>query len=136
MNALWRFVIHFLAPLLLPVRRAGMTHPDSVTLRKLPCNKCWAQPALRASARRATVAVGNICRLFNACPNLHASRAAACLAVLMLALLGQQRARGAQIYAWGENGSGQCNVPAGIDFVAIDAGNDHSIALKAGLIPR
>ncbi len=32
---------------------------------------------------------------------------------------------------WGENGSGQCNVPAGNDYVAIAAGSLHSVALKS-----
>ena len=36
----------------------------------------------------------------------------------------------ATIAAWGYNGSGQCNVPAGTDFAAIAAGMYHSLALK------
>jgi len=35
------------------------------------------------------------------------------------------------LVGWGANGIGQCNVPAGNDFVAISAGNDHSIALRS-----
>src|SRR5436190_1277359 len=36
------------------------------------------------------------------------------------------------IVAWGNNGSGQCNVPApNSGFAAIDGGGDHSLGLKA-----
>ena len=35
------------------------------------------------------------------------------------------------IVAWGDNTYGQIDVPAGNDFVAIDAGQLHSLALKA-----
>ena len=36
------------------------------------------------------------------------------------------------IKAWGDNGSGQCDVPEpNTDFIAIAAGNDHSLGLKA-----
>ncbi len=35
------------------------------------------------------------------------------------------------IVAWGDNTYGQCNVPAGNDFIAIDSGFNHNIALRA-----
>jgi hypothetical protein len=35
------------------------------------------------------------------------------------------------IVAWGDSTYGQCNVPAGDDYVAIDAGFNHNIALRA-----
>jgi alpha-tubulin suppressor-like RCC1 family protein len=35
------------------------------------------------------------------------------------------------IVAWGDNTYGQCNVPAGNDFVAIGSGFNHNIALRA-----
>ena len=35
-----------------------------------------------------------------------------------------------EIIAWGRNEHGECNVPAGDDFVAIDAGLDWSLALR------
>ena len=34
------------------------------------------------------------------------------------------------VVAWGQNGYGQTNVPAGNDFVQIAAGNVHSLALR------
>lgn len=41
-------------------------------------------------------------------------------------------AAGAQLRAWGENGSGQTSVPAGLtDLVGIAAGSNHSLALKS-----
>jgi len=36
-----------------------------------------------------------------------------------------------QIVAWGNNTYGQCNAPSGNDFVAIAAGEYHSLALKS-----
>lgn len=38
---------------------------------------------------------------------------------------------GNSITAWGHNGYGQCNVPEGNDFVAVEAGRYHSLALRS-----
>lgn len=41
-------------------------------------------------------------------------------------------AQGRTVTAWGDNSSGQCNVPAGLsDVVAVQAGTAHSLALKS-----
>ena len=42
-----------------------------------------------------------------------------------------QEASGGTLAAWGNNGSGQCDVPAGDDFAAVAAGGYHSLALKS-----
>jgi Regulator of chromosome condensation (RCC1) repeat/Putative Ig domain len=56
---------------------------------------------------------------------------------LLLALLGAWSvlagvpARGNTVAAWGANGAGQCNVPAGLSgVVAVGAGGSHSLALR------
>ena len=57
------------------------------------------------------------------------------LTILVLALglmvWSGQEASGGTLAAWGNNGFGQCDVPAGKDFVAIAAGRGFSLALKA-----
>jgi hypothetical protein len=40
------------------------------------------------------------------------------------------------IMAWGDNGLGQCNLPApNSGFVAIAAGYSHSLAIRSGPVP-
>ena len=68
----------------------------------------------------------------------NAAIAAAVGAVVGFSVLAQDaRAEGTladsngQIVAWGDNGYGQTNVPAGTDYTAIAAGGYHSLALKS-----
>ena len=53
------------------------------------------------------------------------------MVLFMVTLLSCELAYGGRIVAWGNNSDGQCNVPAGSDFVAIAAGEDYSVALKS-----
>ncbi|NQU24735.1 MAG: PEP-CTERM sorting domain-containing protein [Candidatus Nealsonbacteria bacterium] len=52
---------------------------------------------------------------------------------VVLAISGAEQAKGVvygSLSAWGRNGSGQCAVPAGDDFVAVGGGYDYSLALR------
>jgi RHS repeat-associated protein len=52
-------------------------------------------------------------------------------AVVSLTLINCSSVFAGSLKAWGYNGYGQCNVPAGNNFTAIDIGDCHSIALKS-----
>ena len=54
----------------------------------------------------------------------------AAAAIFCILLLGSHGVWGQEIIAWGWNGSGQCDVPSGNDFVAIESGLVHSLTLK------
>ena len=52
-------------------------------------------------------------------------------ALILAAGQGRRFGNTKQLMAWGENSSGQCNIPYGNNFVAIAAGMYHSLALRA-----
>ena len=53
------------------------------------------------------------------------------LLALLVSLALVYEASAGQIVAWGRNDYGQCDVPAGDDFIAIAAGYENSLALKS-----